>query len=243
MSKRLRQTLVYGAAAGCFGGALWFALITVAPPEPVFSRNWWIAGVVATGVWCVLGALIGGIGLQPSSAISISRSSARVSKMPHLSIAGALGAVGYRLAIGLLIGVIVTSLFALLSIGFVFSAPVEEWRTTRTFSFLIASSMGGMIGGFVGAVFGALFAVSPLPCRRRTVDRWSIRAGIVGIALGVETAAIITAIEMAVTEQSRDWIAMMLLAGSSIAGLAAAALVGIWSRLIRARLNTGEDDR
>ncbi len=228
------RALVYAVVAGGFGGVLWILLITLAPPEEVFSPNWWIGAGIGIAVWTILGLIVGAFASPPrgNSGQHAQGPDLAVRKRP--SAGRLLGSALYRTAIGLLMAFVVTSVFSLVAIGigFALSDWLEQFRGSPTATVLLACVLGGLWGGLTGGIFGAWFAAAGTPGRRHRIDIYAMWSSALGIGLGMDLAAIIAlAQESPVPRRHTEMIVGLLIGSGCVAGLLAGVFIGIWSKV------------
>src|SRR5262245_3609949 len=138
---RFRRGLLYSAAAGIFGGAMWFLMLLVAVPAAEwFSAPWWTVGAAGTAVWLAAGFVTGRFGPDarprgeaPGSGTRLSRAAEAGGRFLYRLVVGSLvgfiAAVGSGLAAGLLVAL---------------GADVEKVRGTPPFA-VVLSAIGGCV--------------------------------------------------------------------------------------------------
>jgi hypothetical protein len=219
--------LSYGAAAGLFGGAVWFLMLTIVVPQQVrFSGIWWVLGAAGTAVWLAAGFVTGRFGPDARSREG--------GGPPGTKPSGAVEAAGrllYRLVVGSFVGFIAAIGSGVLA-GFLLALAVNIEKTLGSPQWVVALSaiFGCCCGGFSGGVSGALFAARP------AVGRTAAVASLFGLGFGasVGAATVVGAFTFFGTESVRQVGARILLLPVT-SGTLVGALSGPLARLAAGR--------
>jgi hypothetical protein len=184
----LMNGLLYGSAAGLFGGSLW-AFFTNLPPDEALIAPRWIIVTGGIGFCFLAGFLVGAFSGPPSSSDKDEL---------HIGQASLLGrgltAVGwllYRLLVGYFVGLVVAVVFCLIGISPWFAIlvllidPDKRLLDRPETQLLLGALMGGLPSSFSGGVFGALLVSRRSIAARSTLGWRAVRGSFLGFLCGI----------------------------------------------------------
>jgi hypothetical protein len=223
----LQNGLLFGLVACLFGGSLWVLIVVIsgAPEESMIAPIWVVLG--GGVVFCFFAGFLAGAFNAPGS---VRRTASAATAKPSLvqRLLGAVGWFGYRLLVGLFVGIIATMAFCIAGITpWFYLAPLflhldDLPLDSPARNAMESSAMAALFCGFSGGMFGALLVTRRSSSDRTALSSRAIRSSFLSFLFGIPFGV------------SLGWLPptdtrfVVILPASVPIGILASILGGIW---------------